>query len=107
MLALILEQEGAEVETVTSARQAIAALSESSFDLLISDVGMPKVDGYKLMCQIRAMSTSIATIPAIALTAYAGECDRQQAYDAGFQRHIIKPLDVNKVVATAINLVRS
>ena len=106
LLAFILEQAGAEVKTATSAKEAVAALSGSTFDLLISDLGMPEVDGYELMRQIRASLLSIATIPAIALSAYAGESDRQQAYDAGFQKHIAKPLEIDTIITTAIELVR-
>ena len=103
LLAFILEQEGAEVTTATSATEAIKILSESTFDLLISDIGMPDVNGYELMRQIRSMPSQ-AAIRAIALTAYAGEFDRQQAREAGFQQHLAKPLNVNTLVNTAIEL---
>ena len=106
LLAFILEQEGAEVTTVISANEAVAVMSKSTFDLLISDLGMPEVDGYELIRQVRRMESPIATIPAIAPSAYAGEIDRQQAREAGFQKHIAKPLDLNEIVATAIGLLK-
>ena len=104
LLAFILEKESAEVTTVTSAKKAIAILSESTFDLLISDIGMPETNGYELMRQIRAMKSPVATIRAIALSAYAGESDRQQALDAGFQRHIVKPFEIDNFISTVTNL---
>ena len=106
LLAFILEQEGAEVITAASATEAVAALNES-IDLLISDIGMPKTNGYELMRQIRAMESPVATIPAIALSAYAGESDRQQARDAGFQQHIVKPFEIDSFVSTATKLLKN
>ena len=107
LLAFILEQEGAEVTTATSATEALKILLEFTFDLLISDIGMPEVNGYELIRKIRSMSSPIANIKAIALSAYAGELARQQAREAGFQQHIAKPLDVNTLVETAIELLAS
>lgn len=105
LLAFILEQQGAEVKTVTSASKAIEALSESTFELLISDIGMPVVNGYELMRQIRALKSPLANIKAIAFSAYAAEFDQQQAKEAGFQQHIAKPLNVDALVATVSKLV--
>ncbi len=105
LLAFILEQQGAEVTTATSASKAIEALSESAFELLISDIGMPVVNGYELMRQIRALESPLANIKAIALSAYAADFDRQQAKEAGFQQHIAKPLNVDALVATVSKLV--
>ena len=105
LLAFILEQQGAEVKTVTSASKAIEALSESTFELLISDIGMPKVNGYELMRQVRALKSPLANIKAIALSAYVAEFDQQQAKEAGFQQHIAKPLNIDALVATVSKLV--
>ena len=107
LLAFILEQEGAKVTTATSATEALKILLESTFDLLISDIGMPEVNGYELIRKIRSMPSPIAAIKAIALTAYAGESDIQQARKAGFQQHIAKPLDVNTSIAVSIELLTS
>ena len=105
LLAFILEQQGAKVKIVTSASKAIEALSESAFELLISDIGMPEVNGYELMRQIRALESPLANIKAIALSAYVADFDRQQAKEAGFQQHIAKPFNVNALVATVSKLV--
>ena len=80
-------------------------MSESAFELLISDIGMPKVNGYELMRQIRALKSPLANIKAIALSAYVAEFDQQQAKEAGFQQHIAKPLNVDALVATVSKLI--
>ena len=96
LLKFILEDYGAEVLTVTTVRDAIAALSENAnlYDLLISDIGMPQEDGYSLMRYVRSLSAEAGgQIPAIALTAYASEVERHRAIEAGFQTHVAKPIE--------------
>ena len=98
-LSFMLEQYGASVITVTSAIAALTALSQSQPNLIISDIGMPEMDGYMLMRQVRSLEPEQGgTIPAIALTAYAGEMDQQQAIAVGFQQHISKPVDPEELV---------
>ncbi|MEH2337744.1 AAA family ATPase [Nostoc sp.] len=98
-LSFMLEQYGATVITVTSAIAALTALSQSQPNLIISDIGMPEMDGYMLMRQVRSLKPEQGgTIPAIALTAYAGEMDQQQAIAVGFQQHISKPVDPEELV---------
>jgi len=107
----ILLQQGAEVTVACSAAEALLALSKSVPDLLLCDIGMPDMDGYALMRQIRERSlsseatSSLSTIKAIALTAYAGEYDRRQAIAAGFQRHITKPVEPEELVKAIVELV--
>lgn len=98
--AFTLEQAGAIVTAVPSGAAALKALSQSPPNLLISDIGMPDMDGYTLIREIRKLSLlqGKETI-AIALTAYAGELDQQQALAAGFQRHLTKPIDPDALVA--------
>ncbi|MEW5861270.1 MAG: ATP-binding protein [Cyanobacteriota bacterium] len=103
--AFALEQLGAQVSTVTSAGEAIAFLEQSQPNILLSDIGMPDMDGYMLMRQIREMPPEQGgQILAIALTAYAGEIDRQQALAAGFQHHLAKPVEPNELVKVILNL---
>jgi signal transduction histidine kinase len=103
--AFALEQLGAQVSTVTSAGEALKALKRSQPNILLSDIGMPNMDGYMLMRQIRAMPPEQGgQILAIALTAYAGEIDRQQALEAGFQHHLAKPVEPNELVKVILNL---
>lgn len=90
-VAFVLEQAGAEVIATGSAIAALKTLQSAHFDILVSDIGMPEMDGYALMQQVRQMVES-EHILAIALTAYAGETDQQQAVLAGFQTHLAKPV---------------
>ncbi|MBW3584578.1 MAG: response regulator, partial [Cyanobacteria bacterium 0813] len=99
LVVFLLEDCGASVTAVSNATDALAALTESVPDLLLSDIGMPDTDGYLLLRQVRALVPEQGgLVPAIALTAYAGEIDYQQALAAGFQRHLSKPFDVDKLM---------
>ncbi|MEH1843572.1 MAG: chemotaxis protein CheB [Nostoc sp.] len=103
----ILEDFGAEVVTVTSAREAIAALTESPgrYDLLLADIGMPEEDGYSLIRQVRGLEAlAERQIPAAAITAYVSEQEQQRAIDAGFQMNIAKPIDSTQLVLMIANL---
>jgi two-component system CheB/CheR fusion protein len=94
-VAFVLESYGAEVLTVAFARSAIAALTENPgrYDVLISDIGMPEEDGYFLIREVRTLAAEAGgEIPAVALTAYASDKERQRAIEAGFQTHIAKPI---------------
>ncbi|MGM9498563.1 ATP-binding protein [Desertifilum tharense IPPAS B-1220] len=100
-----LEQAGATVTAVSSASEAIAALSHSQPNILVSDIGMPDIDGYMLMRQIRALPPEQGgQVQAIALTAYAGESDAQQAMAVGFQQHIAKPVEPEVLIRTIVTL---
>ncbi|HTL88408.1 MAG TPA: PAS domain-containing protein [Leptolyngbya sp.] len=103
-LTFLLEMHGAIVTSVDSALEAIQSIEQSSPDILLSDIGMPEMDGYALMEAIR--HSKHRSIPAIALTAYASEFDRTQALAAGFQHHITKPIDSDAVIAIMLELVR-
>ena len=106
LLVFILEQSGAIVTSAPSAVEALQALTHLEIDVLISDIGMPEVNGYRLMQQIRAMpSQQGGAILAVALTAYAGETDRQQALAAGFHQHMTKPVEPDKVVKLIADLI--
>jgi CheY-like chemotaxis protein len=107
LVAFILQQSGAEVTVAASAEEALAALNQSVPDVLLSDIGMPDVDGYMLMRQVRTFPAQQGgQIPAIALTAYAGEYNQQQAFQAGFQLHISKPVEPEELVSAIARLVR-
>ncbi|MEH2235200.1 MAG: ATP-binding protein [Nostoc sp.] len=108
LVSFILQDYGGEVTAVASAQEALQALSESIPDVLISDIGMPKTDGYMLMREVRARSPQQGgLVPAIALTAYAGEMNQQQALAAGFQMHISKPVDPDALVKAIVDLIES
>lgn len=106
-VAFTLEQYGAEVMAVPSAFDALQALAQVKPDVLVSDIGMPEMDGYMLMRQIRAeLPQESREIPAIALTAYAGEFDQQQAASAGFQMHLSKPVMPVRLVDAVAKLIK-
>lgn len=105
LIAFLLEQHGARVTQANSASEALSSLGQAKFHLLISDIGMPDIDGYTLIRQIRKQSPDRGgEIPAIALTAYAGEGDRQQALAAGFQQHISKPIEPEVLMQAILNI---
>jgi PAS domain S-box-containing protein len=93
----ILEECRAHVILAAHGQQALALFAESpTFDLIVSDIGMPELDGYELLRRLRAAGHNL---PAIALTAFARSEDRTQALLAGFQTHISKPVDSRELVA--------
>ncbi|MBI4781023.1 MAG: PAS domain S-box protein [Oscillatoriophycideae cyanobacterium NC_groundwater_1537_Pr4_S-0.65um_50_18] len=98
-IAFVLEQEQAEVIALASALKAVQTIEQYKPDVLLSDIGMPDMDGYMLMRQVRALPPEQGgRIAAIALTAYVGELDQQQALTAGFQIHLSKPIDPEQLV---------
>lgn len=97
-LITVLQQDGAEVTAVASVSEALRVLESCQLDVLVSDIGMPVEDGYSLIRKVRVLLPQ-AELPAIALTAYARDEDRQQALLAGFQMHISKPIEPGKLVA--------
>jgi PAS domain S-box-containing protein len=98
VLRLVLEAAGATVITATSAREALDALdTHGPFEIIVSDIGMPEMDGYSFMRSIRSRPSS-AHLPAIALTAYARSEDAELATRAGYQEHLAKPVDEGRLV---------
>ena len=92
---------GAEVVLARSAAEALSRLSDEKVDIVISDIGLPEVDGYDLMSRIRQLPASAGgAVPAIALTAYARTEDRTRAFRAGYQAHLAKPIEPAELVAT-------
>ena len=107
LLQFVLEEQGAQVTCLGSACKALQELEKTKFDLLISDLGMAEMDGYDLIRHVRKNEKQeIATIPAIALTGYVSAEDRERVLQAGFQTHLSKPLEFNKLF-TALNLIKN
>jgi signal transduction histidine kinase/DNA-binding response OmpR family regulator len=99
LITAILTRCGSEVRCSESAAEAIQAVRDWKPHLLVSDIGMPKEDGYSLIQKLRKMKSQWAReIPAVALTAYATVEDRARALDAGFQVHVAKPIDPEALV---------
>ncbi|OKH41608.1 hypothetical protein NIES2101_34010 [Calothrix sp. HK-06] len=104
-LSFVLEETGANVILAASADEALKLLVLSNPDILVSDIGMPDMDGYTLIRQVRSLpSEQGGQIPAIALTAYAGEMNQQQALAAGFEQHLCKPVEPEQLLRTITSL---
>jgi PAS domain S-box-containing protein len=103
----ILEEHGARVLTATSAAEALDILGREQIDLLLSDIGMPAMDGYELMRRVRALGPGAnGDVPAAALTAFARSEDRTRALIAGYHTHIAKPVEPLELAAAVASLAR-
>jgi signal transduction histidine kinase/CheY-like chemotaxis protein len=99
LVAAILTRCGSEVKCCETAAEAIKTLRAWKPDLLVSDIGMPHEDGYSLIRKLRKLRLKLAReIPAVALTAYATDDDRERALSAGFQMHVAKPIEPKELV---------
>ncbi|MDM9582679.1 MULTISPECIES: response regulator [unclassified Nostoc] len=104
-LSFMFEEYGAFATAVGSVDEALAVLEQAKPDILISDIGMSEQDGYTLIRKLRSLEPEKGgRIPAIALTAYTREEDRLEALSAGFQQHLSKPIDPNKLIAAVANV---
>jgi len=103
--ACILRQKGAIVTSVTSSLEALRTFEQTRFNILISDIGMPEMDGYSLLEEIRSvLNQQGESILAIALSAYAGEYDHERAMSVGFQRYIPKPVEPETLIKAVVQL---
>ena len=101
LLRRILEECHAEVATAGSAVEGVQLVASFSPDVLVSDIGMPGVDGYEFLRRVRALEPrSAARLPAIALTAFARSEDRSRALLSGYSVHVAKPVEPSELVAT-------
>ncbi|MDQ3364104.1 MAG: ATP-binding protein [Myxococcota bacterium] len=101
-LRLLLARAGASVTCETSAAAAFATLHREHPDVLLSDIAMPIEDGHSL---VRRLRRSGSDVPAIALTAHAAVADRDHALAAGFDLHVAKPVDLERLVASILHLI--
>jgi CheY-like chemotaxis protein len=102
----LLETHRAVVRAAASAAEALSLFAAAMPDIVISDIGLPGVDGYDLMERIRGKSaTEGGAVPAIALTAYARAEDRTRALRAGYQAHLAKPVEPSELVATVAQFI--
>jgi signal transduction histidine kinase/ActR/RegA family two-component response regulator len=101
-----LESSGATVLAASSAAEALDILQRERVSVLLADIAMPGEDGYSLIRKLRALDAAAASVPAAALTAFAREEDRQQAFRAGFQLHLAKPIDAGSLIAAVATLGR-
>lgn len=101
MIKLLLESEGYEVETSDNVASALSKTREKPLDMIISDLGLPDGSGLDLMRELRSRGQSL---PGIALSGYGQESDVAQTREAGFQAHLVKPVDADRLMS-AINSV--
>jgi CheY-like chemotaxis protein len=95
------------VRVAGSATEAINELMKTRLDILISDIGMPGIDGYELIRQVRGLpSDKVNRVAAIALTAYTRIEDRLQALRAGYDMHVPKPVELTELVTVAASVAR-
>jgi CheY-like chemotaxis protein len=105
LLTMVLAAYGAETHVAASGAEVLAQLAPFAPNVLVCDIGMPDMDGYALLRQIRALPEAQGgNIPAIAVTAFAREEDRQQAFAKGFQQHIAKPIDPQELASAIAQL---
>ena len=105
LVAALLTTCGAEVVSVGSATEALDRMERQRFDLLISDIGLPEINGYELIATIRQLGEEHGgRTPALALTAYAGIGDRKRALAAGYEMHMPKPFVAAELISAAILL---
>ena len=105
LLHMVLTDQGAKVTTFGSAEGALEALKSARPTIIVSDIGMPKMDGYQMMRALRSTESRDSRIPALALTAFARAEDRKRALLAGYQAHLTKPFDVAELILMVADLV--
>jgi PAS domain S-box-containing protein len=104
MVRELLESAGARVTTATSADDALELLAADTPDLLLSDIGMPNMDGFEFIRRVRQLRSSSRDVPAAALTAYVRSEDRERAFASGFQAHLTKPIDPDELLSAVHSL---
>jgi signal transduction histidine kinase/CheY-like chemotaxis protein len=105
VLRVMLDSQGADVLAVASAAEALDAIGTESFDRLLADIGMPGCDGYSLMEAVRARPKEEGgDLAAIAVTAYVGERERERAFAAGYQAHVTKPVDFDRLILRILDV---
>ncbi len=106
LLRYLIEQCDARVDTADGATTALRMLGERTYDAIVSDIGMPEIDGFGLIERVRAMDDPTGRIPAVALTAYARAEDRTRMLRAGFDMPIAKPVEPSELLTVLAAVVR-
>jgi len=107
LMATALTRRQANVTAVSSAGEAIQAIRQQRPDVLVSDIAMPDEDGYGLIEKVRSLENGeTQSIPAVALTAYAKEEDRERALSSGFQIYLAKPIELRELVSVVARAAR-
>lgn len=107
LMATALARRQANVTAVSSAGEAIQAIRQKRPDVLVSDIAMPDEDGYGLIEKVRSLENGeTQNIPAVAITAYAKEEDRERALSSGFQIYLAKPIELQELVSVVARAAR-
>src|SRR5256714_586866 len=93
LLRALFEQKGGDVMAATSAQEALRMAAIDAPGVIVSDIGMPEMDGYQLLAELRRLP-GLEKVPAVAISGYAMEEDRERARHAGYDAHVAKPVDV-------------
>lgn len=104
MMSAALSEADAKVTSAPSVNEALSRISESRPDVIVSDIAMPVHDGYEFIKRVRALQDGLSTIPAVAITAYAREEDRDRALTAGYQEYLPKPVEPIELIAALARL---
>jgi PAS domain S-box-containing protein len=104
MLAASFRSRGFEIIACSSAAEALDCIGRQRFDILISDIAMPEMDGLQFIRELRSRP-GMSSVPAIALTGYAAQTDAKSAISAGFDLHLSKPIDPSDLLAAVNNLI--
>jgi CheY-like chemotaxis protein len=105
LLKVLLETQGALVNATASVMEALQAYDQSRPDVIVADIGMPDYNGYTLIGRVRARDREKGKIvPAIALTAFTTAIDRDTVLSAGFQVHMPKPFEPNRLISVIADL---
>ena len=99
LMRMTLENAGAAVAVFNRSRTALTAFEKLRPSALVADIGLPDENGYDFIRKVRSHeSAAVHDVPAVAVTAYATAADRATALEAGFQRHLSKPIDPDELV---------
>ena len=105
-IAMLLQVSGHEVRVVYSGQDALETAAEYQPDIILLDIGMPGMDGYEVARRLRA-HTQLEKVKVIALTGYGQDADRLQSQEAGFDYHLVKPVEGQKLQEVLVDLMKS
>lgn len=97
LLTVVLKDAGAHVGVARSALEGLDEVDRGDFDIILSDISMPEMDGYSMIRKLRQEGVSI---PAIAISAFARPEDRDKSIEAGYDEHLSKPVDISRLIST-------
>jgi two-component system CheB/CheR fusion protein len=107
MLRVTFAVLGYRTRACSTPEEALSIAASEHFDIIISDIGLPNIDGYELLKLLRARVPHLRDVPAVALTGYAAQKDVDAALSAGFSAHLAKPFDPATLAATVDALLKS